>query len=577
MTLQRLLIVTLLAITAALITGLSIIFSSVMRVNSTADNQLTATQSQKNAITQLSETVAVVSPNVQQLVAVSALKDDLARVQYQFANASLTLNSDELAQANTAFDDIAPQIQLFLTQSNSDRETVLRVEDGLWAARIMANKMNDMFLNDLDRIGGDIAVGLSEQIAIVRNELDRLSASGVQQVTESVSTVTAESESVGRAANLVERGVASIAERASNVIRTVITVAVVVIILGSILGMTLIRRLNHATNQVMTTLNDISRHKTISKRIHRAQKDELGLIARDIDTMMAEFENVLRKVRLLSGSVTQEITDMSRRGIKLNDLVVDQLDSVTSITSAVTELSASAQEVSDNASSTANNAEEANEIGKEGAKIVSKSINNVMLLSTQLDEAQTNINTLAQDVQSITQVLSVIEAIAEQTNLLALNAAIEAARAGEQGRGFAVVADEVRSLAGRTQQSTVEIRSTIENLQKRTQEVVASMDASKEVSNMTVAQSQSAAQSIEKISSAIAEIMGLTQVIATAAREQSEAAKEISTRVVTLSDSSNNIADLSEQNRLSGVRMSSEGHELDEAISVFTFTEEHKA
>jgi methyl-accepting chemotaxis protein len=196
-----------------------------------------------------------------------------------------------------------------------------------------------------------------------------------------------------------------------------------------------------------------------------------------------------------------------------------------------------------NAQSAATVAQEADNATQEGSAIVSHTTESIDKLSASIDQASEQVKTLENATDSIETVLQVITEIADQTNLLALNAAIEAARAGEHGRGFAVVADEVRTLAQRTQESTTEIRTMIEQLQAGASAVVVAMGTSKDTAENTVTQAQEANGALERIRDAIQRISDMNMQIASAAEEQSLVAEEINTNTVKIKDLSEQVAE----------------------------------
>ena len=570
MKLQRMLVLSMSVIVLINFIGLVFIYQSVSSVKSTADGQTQQIATQAEAIGQLINEVNTVSPSVETMNDISELKARLAAVQYGYADAGLTLNSTKLDEANAAYDELMPVILARVSGVSELSDRISELNESIEYARIYGNRIFTSFENNSPSMGASMANGLREQMGNISSLLQVISVSSVSGVADSVSRVIDETDKVTQSAGMVKQGGAIIIDEATSVGNAVFVVGIVVLALTAAVALLLIRFLKSATDQVVSTVGQISRTKSLALRINRRQNDELGEIARDVDTMVDSFATVVGEVRTTASLVSDEIVAMSGRSDGLNGLIQNQQHSVDNISAAITEMSASATEVSNNASSTADTASNANQTGQKGSQIVTASIKNIEKLSTQLHDSQATINELASDVASIGGILEVIEGIAEQTNLLALNAAIEAARAGEQGRGFAVVADEVRSLAGRTQTSTVEIRQTIENLQKRTEQVVAAMEHSITTSTQSVEQAQEANEAIHEISTALSEIMNLTQLIATSAKEQSEAANEISGQVIALSDSSMEIADLSNENQAGGQRMADQGTQLSKAVSIFS-------
>ena len=208
------------------------------------------------------------------------------------------------------------------------------------------------------------------------------------------------------------------------------------------------------------------------------------------------------------------------------------------IATAMTEMASSANGVADSAQATALNTVDADKQSVDTHNIINTTVNNIQGLAEQLNTASSAVAALDSDVNKITKILEVIGDIAEQTNLLALNAAIEAARAGEQGRGFAVVADEVRNLAGRTQDSTKEIQQMVTNLQTGSRNAISTMDICAETSANTVGESQHASEALAKIVVVLETISTMSHEIATASAEQKEVGEDIAMRVNMIEESS---------------------------------------
>ncbi|NHZ69797.1 MAG: methyl-accepting chemotaxis protein, partial [Thermotogales bacterium] len=241
------------------------------------------------------------------------------------------------------------------------------------------------------------------------------------------------------------------------------------------------------------------------------------------------------------------VTSTTREGVQRQKSEIDQ------VATAMTEMAATVQEVARNAATAAGAARDANEEAGSGKRVVKETIQAINSLAGEVQSASDVINQLAADSEAIGGVLDVIRGIAEQTNLLALNAAIEAARAGEQGRGFAVVADEVRTLAQRTQTSTQEIQSMIEKVQSGARNAVNVMESGREQAAGSVSKAGEAGTSLETINSAVSAINDMNMQIASAAEEQSAVAEEINRNIVNIgivadetADGSNKIANANE-------------------------------
>jgi methyl-accepting chemotaxis protein len=239
------------------------------------------------------------------------------------------------------------------------------------------------------------------------------------------------------------------------------------------------------------------------------------------------------------------------------------------VATAINQMTATVQEVASNATNAAASANSADNNAKVGKEVVAATSDAISRLADEVENATNVIKGVEQDSASIGSVLDVIKGIAEQTNLLALNAAIEAARAGEQGRGFAVVADEVRSLASRTQESTQEIEEMIAKLQTGSKNAVGVMEQSREQAQAGVEQAREAAEALESITGAVATINDLNTQIASAAEEQSAVSEEINRSVVSISQISEETATGAEQTTSSANDLSKLAGDLQGLVSQF--------
>ncbi|WP_376699772.1 methyl-accepting chemotaxis protein [Pseudomonas bharatica] len=233
------------------------------------------------------------------------------------------------------------------------------------------------------------------------------------------------------------------------------------------------------------------------------------------------------------------------------------------------EMAATVHEVARNAEEASEAAKMADNQAREGDRVVAEAIVQIERLAKEVDNSSAAMNDLKTESAKIGSVLDVIKSVAEQTNLLALNAAIEAARAGEAGRGFAVVADEVRSLAQRTQQSTEEIEELIAGLQNGTQQVATVMDNSRSLTDSSVQLTRSAGVSLETITKTVSSIQAMNQQIAAAAEQQSAVAEEINRSVMNVRDVSDQTAAASEETAASSVELARLGTHLQSLVSRF--------
>ncbi|BFM14234.1 hypothetical protein R50073_04170 [Maricurvus nonylphenolicus] len=309
-------------------------------------------------------------------------------------------------------------------------------------------------------------------------------------------------------------------------------------------------------NAVVEALKDIAEGEgDLTRRLPVNTEDEVGQLSR-------WFNTFIEKVHTIIGDFSVTSTDLNDNADKLSDTaketergVVSQQSEIQQVVTAVREMAAVVEDVAHNVAQTADNAEQADAEAKSGKLVVTDTMAQIESLATDINEAAEVIERLRQETVNIGSVLDVIRGIAEQTNLLALNAAIEAARAGEQGRGFAVVADEVRTLASRTQSSTQEIHEMIERLQSGAQEAVSMMEKGTAQASESVAKAADASRSLEAITEGVSSIKDKTNQIASASEEQSAATREMEHNM-------NNIADVARQTSEGSVEIASSTAQL---------------
>lgn len=279
----------------------------------------------------------------------------------------------------------------------------------------------------------------------------------------------------------------------------------------------------------------------LTDNIHTDRKDDLGRLMMAMQVMTENLRHMVQEVSDGISQVASSAEELSAVTEQTSAGATQQRDETDQVATAMNEMTATIQEVAKNAEAAANAASESDTKAKEGYDVVSTAMHKIETLSQDVDQSAGLIAKLRDDSANIGTILDVIREIAEQTNLLALNAAIEAARAGEQGRGFAVVADEVRSLAQRTHQSTGEIENLVNALQKGADDAVESMHSNRESAESSVQVSRMAGESLSNIADAVSTIQSMNQQIATAVEEQTSVAEDISENVV-------NIREVTDQN-----------------------------
>jgi methyl-accepting chemotaxis protein len=295
--------------------------------------------------------------------------------------------------------------------------------------------------------------------------------------------------------------------------------------------------------QMVAMLDDIAQGEgDLTRRLVSDRADELGAIAKGFNTFLGKLQGMITQVVASVQSVSDSSEHTADIAIRTNQGVHKQLAEIDQVATAVHEMTATAQDVARNATQAAQAASHADQAASQGMQIVRDTSTSIGALAQEIGKAVSVVQTLAKDSENINAILTAIRGIAEQTNLLALNAAIEAARAGEQGRGFAVVADEVRNLAQKTQQATEEIQTMIQQLQQGTRDVVRVMEDSQHRTDESVQHAAKAAQALETITQAVSVINDMNTQIASAAEEQSAVADDINRNVINIGQVANEVA-----------------------------------
>jgi methyl-accepting chemotaxis protein len=308
----------------------------------------------------------------------------------------------------------------------------------------------------------------------------------------------------------------------------------------------------------------------LTQRIQIQSKDEVGLLANNFNLFIDSLHQLISHVRQQAAELGQQAeSSLSQTQQSVSELARQQQE-ISMVATAVTEMASATQEIAGNAEQTAAAAIQSAHSSNEGKSLVLKTHQSIDRLSDEVSSATAVIAELDKHAQDINSIVATIQGIAEQTNLLALNAAIEAARAGEQGRGFAVVADEVRVLSQRTATSTTEIQTTIETLQKTTQKAVALMDKSQTMAANSVQDAIDASKALEEITTAVTTISDMANQIATAAEEQTQVTGEITSNITAIKDVADDIAHGAQQAENGAHQLKTQASELNIKVSRFT-------
>ena len=414
----------------------------------------------------------------------------------------------ESAQANT-------QLKTILSQLSSE----IQRYDGLGES----NPSESQTLNGLKRIVGQ-ASGITVQ-------------GGVEPVERFFSEVSQGLQTLIQANHKVlQDAEGRIDQELVNVLVYLAIFLLAALLMGAFVFTVVSRLITVPLAEMQRLMLRIVAENDLTIRMPNGRKDEVGDTSEAINRMLDRFRMLIRQVLGSSNRLLGEVDTMATISLQTRNSMEGQRSETEMVAASMNEMSATVKTVADNAESAAAAATGAQNEAGEGKSVVDRTIGSINKLAREVQRAADVIHRLESDSESIGVVVDVIRDIAEQTNLLALNAAIEAARAGEQGRGFAVVADEVRTLASRTQESTDEIKKMVEQLQNAARSAVQAMNESRDKANTTVTLSNETGHSLKSISEAVKRITDMNHLIASASEEQIAVSEEINRNVNVIND-----------------------------------------
>ena len=405
----------------------------------------------------------------------------------------------------------------------------------LWLEQSQNNQKLRSEFNNYYSIAHEVSAGM------LSGTLDMSKMSNkIDQMNSSLKTVTASMERLSINAlaefNLTVEASNADTQKALTLGMLVTGITITVLLL---LGWSTASSIGTALGSLLVSLKDIaSGDGDLTKRIQKTSSDELGDVVDWFNQFVDKLHHSISDVVKSIGPLTSLSSDLGNLTSETLEISANQNRATEEVSLVVDEMVSSVQAVSSNANSASEAAKQADKAAKDGREIVDKTVGSINGLAKEVERAGEVIRKLEADTENVGTILDVIKGIAEQTNLLALNAAIEAARAGEQGRGFAVVADEVRTLAARTQDSTQEIQKVIEELQTAARSAVEVMGQSKQRAQTSVEQAAQTGESLAAITERVEAISEMNMQIASSAEQQERAAYSIKENVVGIKDMS---------------------------------------
>ncbi|MBT2375301.1 cache domain-containing protein [Pseudomonas fluorescens] len=521
-----------LAVLPVLLFAVVISLTTVWVLKGQADNEVEETRQRllEDAKATLQSYVAVAMTTIKPLYDAAAPGDDAARAQVVKLLSSITYGKD-----GYFFGYDSETVRLF--KGNSP--------DGVGKSFKDNRDPNGVYVNrDLVKVGKDGTHYLQYSSSLPGNEKVLVPKLGYTEYLPKWDMV------IGTAVNLdgIETQVSEVEvkvhERMEGVLLSIIGIALVVLLVIAAVGMLVANTILRPLHLMKINLDDIAAGEgDLTRRLVITSQDELGELAGSFNRFVDKIHGLVRQITEMTSQLTGLVSQVSEQAQRSELAMERQRQETDQVATAINEMSSAAHEVARSAQGAAVAAQQTDAEGQAAKRVVDGSIAQIHALVSDIRSSGVSLDSLQKDVSSIVSVLGVIRSIAEQTNLLALNAAIEAARAGEAGRGFAVVADEVRALASRTQQSTQEIQGMIDRLQKGTEAAVESMRRSSDAGDGTSAQANEAGASLDTMAQLIGTINSMNAQIASAAEEQTAVAEEINRSVHQIAVAVDSVAD----------------------------------
>ena len=402
------------------------------------------------------------------------------------------------------FNALFPQLLLQTSADSTSKALAERYNQSFTA---LVNAMRQMGLSETEGATGEMRAAIHSTETSLK-QLEQLE----QQTTKAISD-----------------SVSSTQQLALAIFVLVLTTVLILVALTS-------RSILRPVMEVCQAIGLIRANNDFRMRVAVAGNDEMTTLAVDFNAMLGDFQDLIKTVNQALEMLDTATNELARSTADTSRGMQQQQSETDMVATAVTEMGATINEIAGNTEMTASKAEATNQNAQSGRAEVQQTVQRINALSDRLQEATNVVAELEKDSKTIGSVLDVIRGIAEQTNLLALNAAIEAARAGEQGRGFAVVADEVRNLAMRTQESTRQIETIVHGLQGRTSDIVQVIQGCRQEGSDSAQQANVAMQLLTEITQDVTNIMDMTTQIAAAIEEQSHVAAEVNKNVVKIRD-----------------------------------------
>lgn len=483
--------------------------------------------------------------SIQQLNSIRAVTHDFAAIYESYVPAlDLTLNADrDLYQAQVA--------ERTLAMGSQDDKLYKQYHDNIQQVHDRLNKVLSLNIdpelkNTVKAFLGALTTWQKNSNAMIQSlKSNVMSVSDASALSQG--KLATEFEKVRDILDKIGEGVSNtssslatdVNETSQGAINTIIVVCVAALLIAIAVTLIFPKIIIESIESLQTSLDSLlSGHGDLTVRLPRLGQDEIGKVSHSFNRFIKSLQLLMKDISATSENVRHSSKELGNLVLSNREMAQQQASSVDLVATALHEMGCAINEVSSNTQEVSHDAKDAEKNANKSSEIFSQTIAEISSLVDSVEHSATTIKTLETEAKAIVSVLDVIKGIAEQTNLLALNAAIEAARAGEQGRGFAVVADEVRTLASRTQESTGHINEMISRLQSGVKNAVMSMESGKTRVSNTVDSATLAQKSLQETTSSIGAISDRILQIASAVEEQSSVVEDINVNLTKIKDSS---------------------------------------
>ena len=520
----------------------SFIVLKIRSINEQVDAQSGLISTQRTLVSRQESSILVQQEVIDRVATIAETINLVNEMNYWYFQGALTLIIQSVESGRRIETKLQSQLANLEKKDPENKTRFDQAREEIETFKLYAERMFKMFETNSVSMGKSMGDGAKDQADKILAILESLRNEYQQEQNGSMDQIVADAMDFAAASDSVASAGANIRGQVDSSSIMAISITAGALLIGSILGLVFLRGLLIPIQRLTQVIQNIESTNNVTLRTQYLRRDELGSIAQAFDAMMDKFQGTISRMSDSAGELMAIANTARDASGNLSVSVRAQQNETDMVAAATTEMSAAAANIKQNTDVASELAQSARQTAELGRQTMENSVRSLDELSQGVSSASKVIANLANNTDDIGSVLDVIRGISEQTNLLALNAAIEAARAGEQGRGFAVVADEVRNLARRTHQSTIEIQETVGKLQDGAKSAVAEIEKSKISGLDNMQKIHEAANTMAEVAKAVDQINELNSQIAQASSEQSEVAGSIDASINRISGQVNDLS-----------------------------------